>query len=125
MANLLPFQRTGLLISEIDEFFDKVSEAALVLEQTVLHYVANGADAQLEKRLRQIRAIETRGDELRRSIANVMYAEMLMPDARGDILSLLSEVAQVAIVVLGPEGFVVASPDQLGGDPHLVPHPQD
>lgn len=83
------------MISEIDEFFDKVSEAILVLEQTVLHYVDKGADAQLEERLLQIRAIETRGDELRRSIANVMYAEMLMPDARGDILSLLDEVDNV------------------------------
>ncbi|MDJ0943688.1 MAG: DUF47 family protein [Kiloniellales bacterium] len=105
MANILPFQRTGLLISEIDEFVDKVSEAIMVLEQTMADYVDKGPESQLDDRVQQIRGIEARGDELRRSIANVMYAEMLMPDARGDILSLLDEVDNVldacAYVVIG------------------------
>ena len=95
MADILPFKRTGRLISEIDEFLDKVSEAIMVLEQTLLHYAERGPDEYLEERLQQIRAIETRGDELRRSISTVMYSEMLMPDTRGDILTLLDEVDHV------------------------------
>ncbi len=92
MVNILPFQRTGLLISEIDDFLDKVSEAVMVLEQTILHYLEKGADDSLEERNEQIWAIEERADELRRNIGNVMYSEMLMPDTRGDVLSLLDEV---------------------------------
>ena len=112
MAKILPFQSTGLLVSEIDEFLDRVSEAIMILEQTFLHYDEKGPDENLEERLKQIRAIESRGDDLRRNIANVMYTEMLMPDARGDILSLLDEIDNVlddcahiiiALVVERPE----------------------
>ena len=92
MAKLLPFQSTGVLISEIDQFIDRVAEAVMVLEQTQLHYLDNGADDQLDERLEQILDIEQRGDTLRRNIANVMYSQMLMPDTRGDVLSLLDEV---------------------------------
>lgn len=92
MAKLLPFQRTGALISEIDEFLDKVAEAVMVLEQTIRQYVESGDREQLEARFEQIRSIEDRADEIRRAIANVMYTEMLMPDTRGDVLSLLDEV---------------------------------
>ncbi len=95
LVDLLPFKRTGRLIGEIDEFLDKVSDAILVLEQTVLDYVDQGPNETLEDRLTQIRTIEQRGDELRRGIANTMYSEMLMPDTRGDMLSLLDEVDNV------------------------------
>lgn len=95
MANILPFQRTGMLISEIDGFLDKVSEGSMVFEQTVLHYVDKGADDELEEKLQQIVAIETRGDELRGNVIRVMYTQMLMPDTRGDVLGLLDELDNV------------------------------
>jgi len=92
MDRVLPFQRTALLISEIDEFIDMVSEAVMLLERTVVHYLDEGADDYLDEKIERIRGIEGRGDELRRNIANVIYAEMLMPDTRGDVLGLLDEV---------------------------------
>lgn len=92
MNTTLPFQRTNLLISEIDEFIDTVSEAVMVLEQTFLHYLEDGPDDYLDEKIERIRAVEDRADELRRDIANVIYAEMLMPDTRGDVLGLLDEV---------------------------------
>jgi len=92
MAGILPFRRTGLLISEIDEYLDKVAESVMVLEQTLLNYVDNGPDDYLTKKLDQIGELEKRADELRHGIANVMYTEMLMPDTRGDVLTLLDEL---------------------------------
>ena len=92
MVSILPFQRTSLLVSDIDDFVDRVSEAVMVLEQTFRHFLESGPDDYLEERIEQIRDIETRCDELRRHISNVMYSEMLMPDTRGDVLSLLDEV---------------------------------
>ena len=71
MVEILPFQRTGLLISEIDELIDKVSEAVMVLGQTFLHYLDKGGDDYLDEKLEQVRAIEQRADELRRNVANV------------------------------------------------------
>ncbi len=92
MANILPFQRTSRLIGEIDEYIDKVFEAAMVLERSILHYLDKGPDDELDEKVDQIRVIEERADELRRNVANVMYSEMLMPDARGDVLNLLDQV---------------------------------
>lgn len=95
MANILPFQRTQVLINDIDEYLDKVAEAAMVLEKTILHHIEESQEDFLEKRLQQILAIEARGDELRRSIATEMYSQMLMPDTRGDVLNLLDELDNV------------------------------
>lgn len=95
MANPLPFQRTQTLINEIDEYLDKVSEASMVLEKTILHHIEEGNEVFIEDKLQQIFAIEARGDEARRSIATEMYSQMLMPDTRGDVLSLLEELDNV------------------------------
>jgi hypothetical protein len=95
VVDVSPFQQTRQLIGEIDEYLDKVSEAVMVLEQTVVHFVDQGPDAYLEEKLEQIREIEARGDALRRSVANVMFSQMLLPDARSDVLALLSELDNV------------------------------
>ena len=92
MVDILPFKRTAALIGEIDEYVDRVSEAVMVLDRTVRHYLDNGPDEQLLERLAQVRQIELRADELRRGVANVMYGEMLMPETRGDVLELLDDV---------------------------------
>ena len=89
MVNFLPFQKSQVLINEIDEFLDKVSEASMVVEQTYLHYIDKGADQYLNEKMQQIFDIEARGDEIRRNVATVMYTQMLMPDTREDVLTLL------------------------------------
>lgn len=92
MASIVPFKRSGRLIHEIDEFLDRCAEAVLLLESTVQQYFAQGADGSLELRVEHMRSIEERADELRRSVANTMYTEMLMPDSRGDVLDLLDAI---------------------------------
>jgi predicted phosphate transport protein (TIGR00153 family) len=95
VVDLSLFGQTRQLISEIDDYLDKVAEAVLVLEQTVAHYIDEGADQYLDDKLVQIREIEARGDALRRSVANAMFTQMLMPDTRSDIMALLNEVDTV------------------------------
>ena len=95
MAKLVPFQRTSALIGDIDEFFDRCQEAAMLLEKTFLHFFERGPDETLQDRFNQIRGVEHRADELRRAVANLLYREMLLPDARGDILELLDAVDDV------------------------------
>jgi len=92
MVNILPFRTTNQLIREIDEFIDKVSEAQMVVEKALLHYFDAGPDPELDQKLAQVAKIEERADELRRNVANMMFSQMLMPDTRGDVLTLLDEV---------------------------------
>ena len=95
MVDISPFQQTRQLIGEIDEYLDKVSEAVMIFEQTVVHFVEQGPDDYLEEKLEQIREVEARADELRRSVANVMFGQMLLPDTRSDVLTLLNELDTV------------------------------
>lgn len=95
MVKILPFQTTRQLIAQGDEFFDRVADAVSVLARAFQQYLDRGPDESLDERALQIRTIEARADELRRGVANVLYSQMLMPDTRGDVLSLLASVDRV------------------------------
>ncbi len=88
----MPFRRTKALRVQVDDFLDKVSEAAMAFEQGVKHYLKHGADDHVHKKLDQITLLERQGDDLRRHIETTLFTEMLIPDARGDVLSLLDDL---------------------------------
>jgi predicted phosphate transport protein (TIGR00153 family) len=71
---------------------DKLSEAGMVFEQAVLRYADHGVDAVVQEKLVHIGKLEGRGDALRRDLERVLLTEMLIPDARGDVLSLLDNL---------------------------------
>jgi predicted phosphate transport protein (TIGR00153 family) len=83
------FGRTKALERQIDEFLDKVSEAGMALEQAVAACLEGAGEDVIEEWFAQIHGIESRGDELRRTIEMALYSEMLIPETRGDVLMLL------------------------------------
>ena len=85
-------RRTRALAGKIDEFLDLLGEAGLAYEQGVHHYLGQGADADVERRLDQISRYEGQADGLQRTIETALYAEMLIPEARGDVLGLLDDL---------------------------------
>ena len=89
------FGKTKALEGEIDEFLDKVSEGGMVFEEGVTAYVDHGVDARVERKLHQIVELRTSGSELRRAIERSLYTEMLVPDFRGDVLSLLDNLGDL------------------------------
>jgi uncharacterized protein len=84
--------RTRALESQIDEFLDKVSEAGLVFRRAFKVYLEQGACEEFEAFLQQEMQIERRDDDLRRTIETELYARTLIPDFRGDVLSLLEDI---------------------------------
>jgi len=86
------FRRTKRLVGSIDEFLDRIAEAGLAFERGVSHYLREGVDEIVEEKLEQITWLEGQGDRLRRDIETVLYTEMLIPDAQGDVLSLLDDL---------------------------------
>ena len=95
------FGKTRLLEGQIDEFLDKVAEGAIYFERGITVYlneIDNGKiheekDLEIcEKKLSQIIDLKERCKELRRSIVNVLYTEMLIPDFRADVLRLLTDL---------------------------------
>ncbi len=86
------FGRTRALENQIDEFLDKLSEAGLVFKRAIKLYLKKGQGKEFDALLEQCTGIEHRGDELRRAIETDLYAQTLIPDLRGDVLSLLENM---------------------------------
>lgn len=87
-----PFVRTKAIENQINEFLDKISEAGLVFEMGMAAYMHCGVGEDCEMKLEQVSELERRGDELRRDIETALYTELLIPDSRGDVLSLLEDL---------------------------------
>ena len=84
--------RTRALEREIDEYLDKISEGGLIFMRAIKVYLADGASAEFQDALDDISAIESRGDELRRSVEAQLYEQTLIPDLRADVLRLLEDL---------------------------------
>ena len=83
------FKRTKQLELKVDEILDVVSQSAMVFEQAIETYLKEGVSERFDQRVEQIVALENRGDELELQVELEMYHETLIPDARGDVLTLL------------------------------------
>lgn len=87
------FGKTKLLEEQIDEFLDKVAEGAIYFERGITIYLEEGEVREpCEEKLSQIIALQERCNDLRRSIINTLYNEMLIPDFRADVLRLLTDL---------------------------------
>jgi predicted phosphate transport protein (TIGR00153 family) len=86
---LRPFRTTKILLNQIDELLDVVSQGALAYERGIRQYVRHGWDNTAQAKFEQLDAFESRGDALRKNIGQVLYTEMLLPDTSGDVLGML------------------------------------
>jgi len=83
------FKRASRLEGLMDEFLDKVSEAGLVFRQVIDIYLEQGLCDIFKTKVEQIAQIESRCDDLRRDIEAQLFEYTLIPDLRGDVLSLI------------------------------------
>jgi len=87
------FQKTKFLEGQIDEFLDKIAEGAIHFEIGMTAFLGAGkVNKTSEEQLFQINSLKEKCSELRRTIVNILYTEMLIPDFRGDVLSLLTNL---------------------------------
>ena len=94
-ASVALFGKTKAMEGEIDEFFDTVSQGGILFEETLRHFMARGADEVFEQRQKQISDIESGGDRLVRNVVRGLYTEMLIPESRADVLSLLQDMDHI------------------------------
>lgn len=92
------FKRTRLLEAQIDDFFDGVSEACLAFQSGFRGYLQIGAGTAFDETLQHISEIESRGDDLRKTIETQLYEHTLIPEMRADVLSLLEETNELVDV---------------------------
>lgn len=122
MANETPplFGKTRFLEGLIEEFLDKISEGVIVVELGIRAYLSP-ADTTLicEEKLQQVIEIKRRCSELRRTIVTMLYTEMLLPDARGDVLRLLGNLFEL-LDQMGDD-YQELMIEQPGGLPEFAP----
>ena len=94
-SNLTLFRRTRQLETQIDSFFDKLSESSVVYRLAVRLYLREGACEEFQGRLDQVNQLESDADHLRRDIEKQLYANTLIPDSRGDVLGLIETIDQL------------------------------
>ncbi len=110
--NLQLFSRTKQLEKQIDNFFDKLSESAVVYRLAVRVYLKEGVSEEFEERLVRVNKLETEADHLRRDIETQLYSNTLIPDSRGDVLGLIETVDQVMTLFEGSLwAFSIEKPD--------------
>jgi uncharacterized protein Yka (UPF0111/DUF47 family) len=122
LANETPplFGKTRFLEGLIEEFLDKISEGVIVVELGIRAYLSP-ADTTLicEEKLQQVIEIKRRCSELRRTIVTMLYTEMLLPDARGDVLRLLGNLFEL-LDQMGDD-YQELMIEQPGGLPEFAP----
>ena len=94
------FGKTKFLEEQIDEFLDKIAEGAIYFERGMKVMIDEGASEVCEEKLQQIVELKERCSELRRSVTTTLYAEMLIPDFRGNVLSLLTDLYALLDVMM-------------------------
>ena len=82
------FKKTKELQRKIDQFFDTIIEASLEFKQGMKYYIDNNKE-DFENKVKQVDDLEGKADNFRREIENRLYSEMLIPEARGDVLAIL------------------------------------
>lgn len=86
------FGKIKTLQKQIDQLLDHISEAAIIFEQLFDHFLDKGADDRLEEMIQRVLIHKHQGSELSRELEFSLYTDMLIPDARGDVLELLHEL---------------------------------
>jgi hypothetical protein len=77
--------------SQIDDFMDQVSESGLLCKSGIEAYLKENCEA-FDSALTAIRDAEHRGDMLRKTLENDLYAKTLIPESRGDVMELLESM---------------------------------
>ena len=77
--------------SQIDDFMDQVSESGLLCKNGIEAYLRGNFEAFTEA-LNAVRDAEHRGDALRKTLENDLYAKTLIPESRGDVMELLESM---------------------------------
>ncbi len=82
------FKKTRELEAEINRFLDTIIEASIHFKEGMRYYMRDNT-GPFEEKVRIIDRLESRADALRRSVEENLYLNMLLPEARGDVLALL------------------------------------
>lgn len=83
------FRKTKELENKITSFLLNIIQAGVLYNQAMNVYIQEGCVQKFLSLRKQVSKLESENDAYRREIENDLYAHMLLPDMRSDILKLL------------------------------------
>lgn len=90
----LLFSQTSRIEGDIESLLDNISNAVMMFPGAIKNYLDDEYDI-FKKRMQEVKKLESVVDELRRQIRYKLYSKMLIPESRGDMLSLLETIDNV------------------------------
>ena len=90
------FSKKQIEIREmIDRYLDKVDSCILQFRDSMMGVLANGCTRDYVWDVEKAHKFESEADDLRRKIQMTLYGKALLPDSRGDLLTLLEFYDQI------------------------------
>ena len=86
------FGKSAAIEADIDEFLNNISESGLLFDQAIKHYIRNGANEDFKEEVERLDHMATATSSLAKRIGRALYTEMLIPDLRADVLSLIQDL---------------------------------
>lgn len=86
------FGKSRAIETDIDEFLNKLSEAGILFEQLVKRFMESGVDEGFKEKVKHLNKMEKSANDLTSGIGRSLYTEMLIPDLRADVLSLIQNL---------------------------------
>ncbi|MCF8002368.1 MAG: DUF47 family protein [Halanaerobiales bacterium] len=93
MKNIF-FNKSKDLENKIDIYLDTVNESVLIFKRDLSRYIDGQIDI-FEEEKEEINEVENKADELQNEIKHNLYEYMLIPESRGDVLTLLERVDNI------------------------------
>ena len=85
------FRKTKELEGKISTFLMNITQAGFLFTQALDRYFSDGVSPEFLDLRAKVSALEAENDSLRRDVENQLYANMLLPDMRSDILTLIDK----------------------------------
>jgi predicted phosphate transport protein (TIGR00153 family) len=88
------WKKTKELEQKVDEYLDLFILASFHFQEG-LNYYSKGDLEKFEEKAKLLDELESKGDNFRRVIENVIYSELLIPESRGDVLAIIENADPV------------------------------
>lgn len=119
--SLALFAKTRSLELRIDELLDKVAEGGILFERGMVLLLERGLAPETEEKLQQLIQLKERCNQLRRAVVNTLYSEMLIPEFRGDVLRLLSNLYRLLDSIKNAfQDFLIEYSDVVSGQQSIA-----
>jgi uncharacterized protein Yka (UPF0111/DUF47 family) len=119
--SLALFAKTRSLELRIDELLDKVAEGGILFERGMVLLLDRGLAPETEEKLHQLIQLKERCNQLRRAVVNTLYSEMLIPEFRGDVLRLLSNLYRLLDSIKNAfQDFLIEYSDAVSGQQSIA-----